>query len=512
MADPVLNPPEQTPPAVPPVQAVPPAVPLVLVPSLQVTPDIPVGTPPNEPGAPAWALTQAQIDFIRDKVIYFVPAIKAWWPLILSALIATGIVSGGAVHIVHTAKQPPAIEKKEPDKKEEKKKDIGKKVNVDLVTLQTSYGRGRIAPSQATLFARHSAAFARHGYRMMSLPKSSIAEFDWRSFGFVPPIKNQASCGSCYQFSGADICEMAFMKAGVMSVNSGGLAEQYGMDCQQWGGCGGGDEWNVIDWCQKNGIPSTADYGPFTAGSGPCQLKAGTKMWKIDDYGFCTPSQQQGIASVQDIKNAMVLYGPISVAVDAAAFNSYSGGVMRGSGSNVDHAVILVGWKDDYWIGRNQWGTDWGEQGYFKIAYDAYSIGTEALWATVAALPVPPGPGPTPPPPGPDPTPTPVPVPDPCPKGTIAVATPIVTGDSVAVSWTLPANDARQTFVAISQYKDRIDPNILAPWRVTRGTSSATISLSQTWTGSYYAHLMDGNTIIASVPFTVSQVSQTKSK
>ena len=37
------------------------------------------------------------------------------------------------------------------------------------------------------------------------------------------------------------------------------------------------------------------------------------------------------------------------------------------------HAVVLVGYgvdKDagDYWVVRNSWGADFGEDGYFKIA------------------------------------------------------------------------------------------------------------------------------------------------
>ena len=39
------------------------------------------------------------------------------------------------------------------------------------------------------------------------------------------------------------------------------------------------------------------------------------------------------------------------------------------------HAVLLVGWgehesddsKVDYWVVKNSWGEDWGEQGYFRI-------------------------------------------------------------------------------------------------------------------------------------------------
>lgn len=33
-----------------------------------------------------------------------------------------------------------------------------------------------------------------------------------------------------------------------------------------------------------------------------------------------------------------------------------------------DHAVLLVGYTPEYWIVKNQWGLDWGENGYVRIS------------------------------------------------------------------------------------------------------------------------------------------------
>ena len=41
---------------------------------------------------------------------------------------------------------------------------------------------------------------------------------------------------------------------------------------------------------------------------------------------------------------------------------SYKGGVFSCRPTDIiDHAVLLVGYTPDYWIVKNQWGSDWGE-------------------------------------------------------------------------------------------------------------------------------------------------------
>ena len=82
---------------------------------------------------------------------------------------------------------------------------------------------------------------------------------------------------------------------------------------------------------------------------------------------------------------AAVMQGPISAAIysDQDVINSYSSGVIKDTDGCVvgdtaagedllDHAVTIIGYNTDdqdlhYWIVQNSEGTDWGEEGYFKL-------------------------------------------------------------------------------------------------------------------------------------------------
>lgn len=62
-----------------------------------------------------------------------------------------------------------------------------------------------------------------------------------------------------------------------------------------------------------------------------------------------------------------------------------------------DHGVLLVGYgssgyapirfKDKaYWIIKNSWGQNWGENGYYKICRGRDICGVDSMVSTVAAL------------------------------------------------------------------------------------------------------------------------------
>ena len=305
-------------------------------------------------------------------------------PILFAAVFALGLIAS-----------VPAQEKEKP------------KINVG-VPLKVKHGRGHIPPNPATARARHLLSNAVHGKKLKDLPVATDVTYDAVALGYVNPIEDQGQCGDCYCWSGTDVCANAFLRAGA-SVPGGQLSVQYSLDYHpEFGGCNGGDEWQVSSYIMQAGAPSRQAYPGSGQSPGNPQPVAGLTLYKIATMAYCDPTQSdQGVAGTQAMKNCIKAYGSISVAVAAGSWGDPGSTVMQGPNDGIDHAVQIVGWDDTKtaWKMRNQWGTDWGFGGYAWVAYGAFGIGTEAYFVTVNATPPP-----TPTPPGPTPVP-PVPVP-----------------------------------------------------------------------------------------------------
>ena len=79
--------------------------------------------------------------------------------------------------------------------------------------------------------------------------------------------------------------------------------------------------------------------------------------------------------------------GPISCGIHATDLfeTTYNGGIYSeklGPLATINHEISVVGFgvTDDgqeYWIGRNSWGTYWGEYGFFRIQMHENNLGIE---------------------------------------------------------------------------------------------------------------------------------------
>lgn len=219
------------------------------------------------------------------------------------------------------------------------------------------------------------------------------AAFDWRDEvpGGLQAIRNQGSCGSCWAFSVTAVTEALYLIAHPSHPID--LAEQTLVSgCFPSGSCSGG-YFDAFNYIKSPGLPDETQ-DPYQAQNTRCRsgLKPTVHLlsWAYIGDGRSEPTTEQ-------MKTAIKKYGPISVTVNGS-FGSYAGGIYnRCNSGSINHMVTIEGWNDDgqYWIMRNSWGADWGEQGYMKIKYTGSSghkcnnIGETAAFAVVDADPIP---------------------------------------------------------------------------------------------------------------------------
>ena len=196
---------------------------------------------------------------------------------------------------------------------------------------------------------------------------------DWIKKGVVNQVRDQGQCGSCWAFATTANSES------VWAIYSGellDLSEQYLVDCATGigyfnMGCNGGQPDSALKYMINNGQCYESSY-PYTSGvttkAGNCQKcsNADVKFSKCFDV---TPNDQIALKSAVS-KQPVV----IAIEADTRYFQSYSSGILTDSikcGTNLDHAVEIVGYGTengiDYWNVRNSWGETWGMNGYVKI-------------------------------------------------------------------------------------------------------------------------------------------------
>jgi cathepsin F len=201
---------------------------------------------------------------------------------------------------------------------------------------------------------------------------------DWRTKNMVTPVKNQEQCGSCWAFSVTENIESMYcMKNQIDCATFPPLAPQEIVDCDTVDqGCNGGDPPTAYQFVmQEGGMEDESDY-PYTAQDGTCNFQANLVKVTITNWQYATQNSDE-----TTMQNNLVSWGPLSICVDAEPWQDYTGGVLMASDcdTQLDHCVQLVGYdmtqSTPFWIVRNSWGADWGENGYIRLQYGQDTCG-----------------------------------------------------------------------------------------------------------------------------------------
>lgn len=176
------------------------------------------------------------------------------------------------------------------------------------------------------------------------------------------------------------------------------------VNCNAGGTCIGGNPAGVYEFAYKEGIPDSsceqyvAHNLDHTGGckaidkckdckSPPCPVgqTCEDNCWAID-YKHYYVSHFYSLSGADKMKAELAAHGPISCGIEVTdAFEAYKGGIYSEYKlfTMMNHEISVVGYGKDaetgqeYWIGRNSWGTYWGENGFFRMATGHYGLGIE---------------------------------------------------------------------------------------------------------------------------------------
>lgn len=257
--------------------------------------------------------------------------------------------------------------------------------------LGAAFGPDEVPLEQMEPLAReiHAHAQMRMALRArVNAPVTAAAipsSIDWRNVNgqsFVTSVKYQGTCGACTAFSSSAAIESAICittktpPAITNGVESPDLSEA------QIFYCGGGAAgrtcaagWYLsaaLQYCQDTGVAPDS-YFPYTSGDQTCGLKSGWESVVTKTTGATK------LGDLEQMKTWIANTGPVAtMLVVYSDFIAYQSGVYHHvSGARLGvHSVEIIGFDDSLgaWLCKNSWSTQWGEAGFFWIAYGECGI------------------------------------------------------------------------------------------------------------------------------------------
>ena len=226
--------------------------------------------------------------------------------------------------------------------------------------------------------------------------------FDWRDQNgrsYVTPARDQRPCAACYAFSFLGQMEAKLLMDGAGSYD---LSENQAKECNwtarsrfeyppgsPWGNCSGGNSFMLANLFSQTGtVLESCD--PYVGGDVGCNTTCPYQQtvldWRLITAG---PAPEPDV-----LKRYLYEHGPLSVSMfidlDGGFNPAYDGSFTLDyevAPDRANHTVLLAGWSNrlppvrgetgpaDGWVLKNNWGPNWGDQGFFYVRYGAANIG-----------------------------------------------------------------------------------------------------------------------------------------
>ena len=227
--------------------------------------------------------------------------------------------------------------------------------------------------------------------------------------GFVTSIKNQNPYGNCWAYAACSVAESYLIKNGMASSdidlseahlnyymyhNKGDKYENTDSDqtnvIGKYSFTDVGADPRMLQLAMSNfGLASETSYpiSKITTMQGSKEDQNNTQYVMTNSNLLC--QQAKGNESI--IKQAILDNGSVLACYyDTSTAYKNSNYYNSNEVNSFNHAISIVGWDDSYaannfdnkptrngaWLIKNSWGTGFGNQGYFWMSYDEYSLGS----------------------------------------------------------------------------------------------------------------------------------------
>ena len=228
---------------------------------------------------------------------------------------------------------------------------------------------------QSIYYEHPNSAVPFFNYSTPVAPSSLPSTYDSRDFGFVTPVKDQASGGNCWAFGGIATLEACLKKATGITFD---FSEENVKNLMA--------EYSQFGWDPNGGGYDSLVWAYLTSWFGPIY-----DMYDVyDEYSALSVLYNPAL-HIQDIYSLPdIIYGSSNfnnaVNLTKEAVIEYGAVTMSTpwtDGGN--HCMSIVGWDDNYkgydhfgnyaqgaWLVKNSYGSDWGYDGYLYISYNKY--------------------------------------------------------------------------------------------------------------------------------------------
>ncbi len=296
----------------------------------------------------------------------------------------------------------------------------------DLLWVPVSAGKGRYSGATREDAERECGSVLDSGVRLgfpsvrvesdVPIPDAfdSRTAFAAECSALIGHVQDQSGCGSCWAVSTTTTLEdrlcIEASRAGLVYNGTVYLSSldtlsccTNSQGCASAQGCNGGDPKEAWRWFAEHGVVTGGGYGETSTckpySFPPCSHEdTGSGLFSCADIDFRTPKCEKkctnsdyhnstyykdkykaveaySIPSDEDtIKRDIMANGPVTAGYAVYEdFLLYSSGIYHHVSGKIEgyHAVKMIGWGEEdgvkYWLLVNSWGTDWGEDGLFRI-------------------------------------------------------------------------------------------------------------------------------------------------